>query len=212
MICKKELSFAVLALIAHSASVYASDNQLHEMCMKSKDYIGCMKSYSNNQKPIKNKCVEKFGKRECVLNAYIDSTCKSKGDMDQFVTTLSDRLKSMGLQWRAYSKYSLGSDAEEFNASHILVETEEAAVDMLEILENGMDFAELAREKSSGPSGPNGGQLGWFGLGQMVPEFEAAVMVLEIGNISRNPKESVAKPGIIKRIAAKAIAAPEIIS
>ncbi len=76
-------------------------------------------------------------------------------------------------------------DAEEFNASHILVETEEAAVDMLEILENGMDFAELAREKSSGPSGPNGGQLGWFGLGQMVPEFEAAVMVLEIGNISQ---------------------------
>ena len=120
MIYKKELSFAVLALIAHSASVYASDNQLHEMCMKSKDYIGCMKSYSNNQKPIKNKCVEKFGKRECVLNAYIDSTCKSKGDMDQLVTNLSDQLKSMGLQWRAYSEYSLGADAEKFNADWYL--------------------------------------------------------------------------------------------
>ena len=72
----------------------------------------------------------------------------------------------------------------EFNASHILVETEEEAQAIVEMLEGGADFAETAKEKSTGPSGPNGGQLGWFGLGAMVPEFEKAVTELEDGAIS----------------------------
>ena len=72
----------------------------------------------------------------------------------------------------------------EFNASHILVETEDEAKAIVEQLNNGADFAALAKEKSTGPSGPNGGELGWFGLGQMVPEFEQAVTGLEVGAIS----------------------------
>lgn len=77
---------------------------------------------------------------------------------------------------------------EEFNASHILVESEKEALKILNSLKAGSDFSKLAQEKSTGPSGPNGGQLGWFGPGQMVPEFEAAVLVLEIGNISQPVK------------------------
>lgn len=80
--------------------------------------------------------------------------------------------------------YLQGEPTEEFNASHILVETEEEAAAIVEELKGGADFAEVAREKSTGPSGPNGGQLGWFGPGMMVPEFEAAVETLEIGAIS----------------------------
>jgi peptidyl-prolyl cis-trans isomerase C len=72
----------------------------------------------------------------------------------------------------------------EWNASHILVETEEAAKELITTLEGGADFAELAKEKSTGPSGPNGGSLGWFGTGQMVPAFETAVKGLEAGGIS----------------------------
>lgn len=72
----------------------------------------------------------------------------------------------------------------EFNASHILVETEEEALELLVALEGGADFAELAAEKSTGPSGPNGGSLGWFGLGEMVQEFEDAVLLLEVGAVS----------------------------
>ena len=78
--------------------------------------------------------------------------------------------------------------SEEFNASHILVESEKEALKILNSLKAGSDFSKLAQEKSTGPSGPNGGQLGWFGPGQMVPEFEAAVLVLEIGNISQPVK------------------------
>ncbi|WP_044006204.1 peptidylprolyl isomerase [Jannaschia sp. CCS1] len=72
----------------------------------------------------------------------------------------------------------------EYNAAHILVEGEEDAQNLLTALGEGADFAELAAENSIGPSGPNGGALGWFTEGMMVPEFEAAVMELEPGEVS----------------------------
>lgn len=72
----------------------------------------------------------------------------------------------------------------EYNASHILVESQEEAQALVEDLEGGADFAELAREHSTGPSGPNGGQLGWFTAGMMVPTFEEAVFALEVGEVS----------------------------
>ncbi|WP_170433600.1 peptidylprolyl isomerase [Ruegeria arenilitoris] len=73
---------------------------------------------------------------------------------------------------------------DEFNASHILVATEDEAKEIKAQLDDGADFAELAKEKSTGPSGPNGGALGWFGKGQMVPEFEQAVIGLEKDQVS----------------------------
>ncbi|RPE64676.1 peptidyl-prolyl cis-trans isomerase C [Pacificibacter maritimus] len=72
----------------------------------------------------------------------------------------------------------------EYNAAHILVETEEEAAALVAELEDGADFAKLAQEKSTGPSGPNGGDLGWFGAGMMVAPFEDAVVALEPGTIS----------------------------
>jgi len=85
----------------------------------------------------------------------------------------------------AYDARFEGSEpTREYNASHILVETEEAAKAVKEEIEGGADFAATAREKSTGPSGPNGGQLGWFGTGAMVPSFEAAVIALEPGQVS----------------------------
>ncbi len=85
----------------------------------------------------------------------------------------------------AYEKtYGSAEPSEEFNASHILVETEEEALAIITELEGGADFAEVAKEKSTGPSGPGGGNLGWFGPGMMVPEFETAVVELEVGSVS----------------------------
>ncbi len=72
----------------------------------------------------------------------------------------------------------------EYNANHILVETEEEAAALVAELEGGADFEALAKEKSTGPSGPSGGALGWFGEGQMVAPFEQAVMELEVGAVS----------------------------
>jgi len=81
-------------------------------------------------------------------------------------------------------KYDAAIPEQEFNASHILVKTEDEAKDLVVQIQGGADFATLAREKSTGPSGPNGGQLGWFGKGAMVPEFEQAVIGLAVGEVS----------------------------
>lgn len=81
-------------------------------------------------------------------------------------------------------QYASVEAGDEYNASHILVETEEEAVALKEELDGGADFAAMAREKSTGPSGPSGGSLGWFGKGMMVPSFEAAVVEMEPGAVS----------------------------
>lgn len=82
------------------------------------------------------------------------------------------------------ARYADAEPGTEYNAAHILVETEDEAKALITELDGGADFAELAKEKSTGPSGPNGGALGWFGKGMMVPAFEAAVIALEPGQIS----------------------------
>lgn len=77
------------------------------------------------------------------------------------------------------------ASSEEYSASHILLETEEEALAVVAEIEAGAEFAATAREKSTGPSGPNGGSLGWFGPGSMVPSFEAAVVELGVGDVSQ---------------------------
>lgn len=73
-------------------------------------------------------------------------------------------------------------------ASHILVDTEEKAREVLDKLNNGADFAEVAKEYSTGPSGKNGGDLGYFEKGDMVPEFAEAAFSLKVGEISKPVK------------------------
>ena len=79
---------------------------------------------------------------------------------------------------------------EQATAAHILVDDEAAAKDIIVQLNNGANFADLAREKSTGPSGPNGGDLGTFGRGQMVPAFEAAAFSMPVGSISVTPVQT----------------------
>lgn len=74
----------------------------------------------------------------------------------------------------------------EYDASHILVDTQEEADAIRAEIVGGADFATMAKEKSTGPSGPSGGALGWFGAGAMVPAFETAVTALSVGEVS-NP-------------------------
>jgi len=76
---------------------------------------------------------------------------------------------------------------EEIKASHILLDTQNEAVEVIKMLNNGDDFAEVAKNKSTGPSGPSGGDLGWFKRGQMVPPFENAAFSLGQNEISQKP-------------------------
>lgn len=72
----------------------------------------------------------------------------------------------------------------EVKASHILVKTEGEARKILEELKKGASFAKLAEQHSQCPSKKKGGDLGWFGRGKMVPEFEKAAFSLKKGETS----------------------------
>jgi len=77
---------------------------------------------------------------------------------------------------------------ESVNASHILVSTEEEALKILALIKNGdVTFEDAARASSTCPSKENGGSLGDFGRGQMVPEFDSAVFAMSEGEISEAP-------------------------
>jgi len=107
------------------------------------------------------------------------------------------------------AKYEASEPTREWNASHILVTTREEADDLVKALEAGADFAALAQEKSTGPSGPNGGDLGWFGPGMMVPAFEEAVAVMEAGKISA-PIETQFGWHVIKLNETRVVDAPKL--
>lgn len=81
--------------------------------------------------------------------------------------------------------------SEQVKAKHILLDDENTAKDIIKKLEAGEDFAELAKEHSTDPTAKeNGGELGYFQKGEMVPEFEEAAFSLEIGKISEPVKSS----------------------
>ena len=76
---------------------------------------------------------------------------------------------------------------EEVKAAHILVKTEDEAKAIVAQLDKGEDFAKIAKEKSQDSNKDDGGDLGWFGPGRMVPEFEQAAFGLEKGAYTKTP-------------------------
>ncbi len=78
----------------------------------------------------------------------------------------------------------------ETKASHILVDSEAEAMAVIARLDQGEDFAAIAKEVSTGPSGPNGGALGYFRRGDMVPSFELASFNLEVGTYTKTPVQT----------------------
>lgn len=88
------------------------------------------------------------------------------------------------LQAAYEARFADSNPVTEFNAAHILVETEDEAKEIRKMLDEGADFAALAKEKSTGPSSASGGSLGWFGPGMMVKPFEDAVVALKAGELS----------------------------
>ena len=82
------------------------------------------------------------------------------------------------------------SSDKQYKARHILVESQSEAQDLVDQLDEGADFQALAKEHSTGPSGPNGGDLGWFAPDQMVKPFADAVVALEDGAYSKAPVQT----------------------
>ncbi|MDB6452667.1 peptidylprolyl isomerase [Falsirhodobacter sp. 20TX0035] len=81
-------------------------------------------------------------------------------------------------------KYANAEPQTEYSAAHILVATEEEAKAVKQQLDDGADFAEVAKEKSTDSAAQNGGDLGWFGPGMMIEPFQNAVAAMKVGEVS----------------------------
>jgi len=91
---------------------------------------------------------------------------------------------------KAYDERYGKGNGNEYKARHILVKTEEEAKKLIEELDGGADFAELAKSKSLGPTGKDGGELPWFGTGQMVQPFTDATVALKPGEYTKAPVQT----------------------
>ncbi len=92
------------------------------------------------------------------------------------------------------------SNAGKVRASHILVDKMSQAQTIMDDLASGIDFVKLARDLSQCPSKKKGGDLGFFGKGQMVPEFEKAVFGMKVGEV-KGPVKTKFGYHVIKRTA-----------
>ena len=118
-------------------------------------------------------------------------------------------ISEQDLKDRYQKEYVEGKTADqEYNANHILLKTREEAEDIIKKLDAGADFTELAKQFSTGPSGANGGALGWFKAGDMVKPFSVAAQALKPGEYSKQPVETEFGWHVIKLNDQRAIAPP----
>jgi len=108
-----------------------------------------------------------------------------------------------------YEEQIAALKASEFKASHILLETEADALKVAGELSSGGNFAVLAETYSTGPTGVNGGDLGWFQLENMEPEFSAAVSTLQKGQATKEPVKTKFGWHIIKLVDTRSAAKPD---
>jgi len=122
-----------------------------------------------------------------VLKRRIDLLRNRALHNDYFQKKVQPAVTEDAVKARYKDEIGKAKPEQEVNARHILVKTEDEAKAILKELESGADFIELAKSKSTGPSGPKGGDLGYFGKGRMVPEFETAAFELEKGAYTKTP-------------------------
>ena len=117
------------------------------------------------------KMAVQFAEKQLTQKFYIDKVIKEHITESK----MKDRYKEIVAQQ---------DNKEEYKASHILVKTEEEAKTIKKKLDKGTDFITLAKEFSLDGNKDDGGSLGYFSAGQMVPEFEKATAALKVGQIS----------------------------
>lgn len=107
-----------------------------------------------------------------------------------FKAEVLDKISDEEVRARYDKEVAATPPENEVHARHILLESEEEAKAVIAELDKGADFETLAKEKSTGPSGPGGGDLGYFSRGRMVPEFEEAAFALDVGAYTKEPVQT----------------------
>jgi len=132
-----------------------------------------------------------------ITQALIENTLENSPVTDDEINAVYDE------------KYA-GKTKQEFKARHILVKTEDEAKALIKQLDGGADFAQLAKEHSTGPSSSAGGDLGWFEKDMMVKPFADAVASMSNGTHSSSPVKTQFGWHIILREDAKDLGAVEL--
>jgi peptidyl-prolyl cis-trans isomerase C len=107
-----------------------------------------------------------------------------------FKSQVVDKVTDADVRARYDKEIAATAPQNEVRARHILVKTEAEAKEIIKKLDGGAKFEDLAKEKSSDGTAGEGGDLGYFGPGQMVPEFEKIAFTLDIGKYSKEPVKS----------------------
>ena len=156
----------------------------------------------DQQKQILDSLIEQKLLAEMAYKTDIPKSKEYKEELEKFKKSLAFQLwlrdfsKKITIDDKEVKKF-YDTNREKFKtpdqlkASHILVKTEKEAQDIIKELSKSKklkdDFTALAKEKSVGPSGANGGELGWFTKEKMVPEFSEAANKLSVGTITKTP-------------------------
>ncbi|WP_051235912.1 peptidylprolyl isomerase [Paenibacillus pinihumi] len=154
------------------AGLTVTDADVDEEWKKLEDQYGSKEQLMN--------AVVQNGMTEAILRKQMYHQIELRKLLGPTVEVTDDKVK----EYYEQNKQYMGTP-EQVRASHILVASEKEAEDILKELKQGADFATLAKEKSTDPgSKENGGDLNFFGRGQMVPEFEEAAFALKKGELS----------------------------
>lgn len=109
---------------------------------------------------------------------------------DYFKQQVVDKITDADIRARYDKEMAAMPPQNEVRARHILVKTKEEAEAIIKQLDGGAKFEDVAKEKSTDGSAAQGGDLGYFGPGQMVPEFEKAANELEVGKYTKDPVQT----------------------
>lgn len=126
-----------------------------------------------------------------------------------FRTEVSDKVTDADIKARYEKEITASPPENEVRARHILVKTEDEAKAVIALLDGGAKFEDVAKEKSTDGAAGQGGDLGYFRRGQMVPEFEKAAMDLKPGEYSKTAVKTQFGFHVIKLEDVRAIQPPE---
>ncbi|MEA3384346.1 MAG: peptidylprolyl isomerase [Campylobacterota bacterium] len=209
----KKTIFSLVTCLALSSSAFAMDDKIYATVngenITSNDISVALRDPRINfetvpkeqQKQILNSLVEQKLLSQSAMKSNIPKTNEYKVELEKLKQNLAfqiwmrDLSKTVQVSDSELKKFyknnsSKFKSALELKASHILVASKKEADDIISTLKKSKniksDFTKLAKEKSTGPSGVNGGELGWFTQEKMVPEFSMASIMLKKGEFTKD--------------------------
>jgi len=185
---------------ADKVLVYVNDTPIHESDVeKQMDDMPQMLTMGREGE-IREALLDRLVQQQLILQQAdqlkIDKDPEFKAELEQlrdnlvFNYVISHKLKELVTPEAIQSYYDAHKNEFAYpavEAAHILVKDEASAEAIIKQLEDGADFAKLAKEQSTGPAASNGGDLGWFGKGLMVQPFEDAAFSLKKGEFTKKP-------------------------